>query len=212
MTVKENWTLRFLAVVFLGFVIGNLLFLDYVILKDRIPETSKTASINSSDADETEYCDKEDCVTQIYSAITDATQAAEQVDQAFYAQEVASQEGGEYVVSFGSGINTTNSWTNVPGAAAYIDQSLYPNITNVTFEAGVFIPTGNQTAYVRLFNQTVQHPVWFSDVSLSGGAAQLLVSQPITLDPGNNLYQVQMMSSLGYQTNLANASVRIQTN
>lgn len=211
MTVKESFTIKFAAVVFLGFVIGNLLFLNYQLF-GRSEDSAKVADFSSNSQD-TDYCDKENCVTEIYQSIKNATRAASSQDEAYTQNVVQSnQQAQEYFVSFGGGTNSTNQWADVPGAASYIDSSLYENITNVTFEAGVYIPTGNQTAYVRLYNETAQHPVWFSDVSLSGGQPQLLVSQPITLDSGNNLYQVQMMSSLSFQTNLTDAKVRIQTN
>lgn len=209
MTVKESFTLKFAVVVFLGFVIGNLLFLDYLLLGRASEEPARVADFSSEQ--DTGICG-ENCVSEIYQTITQATQSALSQKETYTQTFTGSQNAQEYIVSFGGGTNATNQWTDVPGAAAYIDSSLYQNITSATFEAGVYIPTGNQTAYVRLFNETAQHPVWFSDVSLSGGTPQLLVSQPITLDPGNNLYQVQMMSTLSYQTNLTDAKVRIQTN
>ncbi len=115
----------------------------------------------------------------------------------------------EYFVPFGGGQAASTSWANVPGLQAYVDSSNYPNIKQVVFEASVQIPTGNQTASVQLFNQTAGHPVWFSQVSLSGGTPQFLISQPITLDNGNNLYQVQMTTQLGFQTIITQARLHI---
>jgi len=66
---------------------------------------------------------------------------------------------------------------------------------------------------VMLFNMTAGHPVWNSTVFFSGGTnAQLLISQPITLDPGNNLYQVQMQTQLTFPANLNQARIHILTN
>ncbi|OGH19668.1 MAG: hypothetical protein A3D74_00540 [Candidatus Levybacteria bacterium RIFCSPHIGHO2_02_FULL_37_13] len=53
---------------------------------------------------------------------------------------------------------------------AYIDRSNYEDLESVVFEASVHVPTGNQTAGVRLFNATDKHPVWFSEVFLMEGA------------------------------------------
>jgi hypothetical protein len=39
-----------------------------------------------------------------------------------------------------------------------------------------------------------------------------MISQPITLDPGNNLYQVQMQTQLEYPANVSQAIIRIETN
>ena len=80
---------------------------------------------------------------------------------------------------------------------------------SVVFEASVYIPTGNQTASVQLFNVTQQHPVWFSEVDMSGGAPQFLVSRPIQLDSGNNLYQVQMQTQLQFPAQLTQSRLHI---
>lgn len=117
----------------------------------------------------------------------------------------------EFYVPLGSGSNATDDWADVPGAQAYIDTTQYGSIKNVVFEASVSIPTGNQKAYVRLFNATDKHPVWFSDVSMEGGTGQLLISNSIALDSGNKLYKVQMKTSLKYTANLTQARVRITT-
>lgn len=115
----------------------------------------------------------------------------------------------DYYVPIGSGQSVATSWTDVTGLQVSINPSSYPNSKQVVFEASVVIPTGNQWASVRLFNETAQHPVWFSDVTLSGGQPQLLVSQPITLDPGNNTYQVQMQTQLGFQAILNQSRIHI---
>lgn len=102
----------------------------------------------------------------------------------------------EYYIPLGTGQNQSTDWQNVLGAQAYIDSGSYSNIKTIVFEASVYIPTGNETAWVRLYDTTQNHPVWYSDMSWQGGNAQYLISQPITLDPGNNVYQVQMKTQL----------------
>lgn len=127
-------------------------------------------------------------------------------------QQVSSGPGvKEFFISFGSGSNGTDDWADLSGIQAYIDSSQYSQIKSVVFEASVRIPTGNEIAYVRLFNVTDKHPVWFSDVSLEGGTPKLLFSKPITLDTGNKLYQVQMKTSLKYTAILDQARLHITT-
>jgi hypothetical protein len=216
MTIKEHWTLRIAAGVFLGFFVGNLLFLDYLILSGDKTEGLRVSDLSTQSQNDSEYCDKEGCVSEIYSAIENATQSANNNVSAQETNTVSQTSGNQvkdYYVTFGGGTVTSQSqWVNVPGALAYINPSDYNSINTVTFEASVYIPNGNQTAYVQLYNQTIGHPVWFSEVSLSGGSPQLLISQPITLDPGNNLYQVQMMTQLGFPAVLTQSRVHILTN
>lgn len=104
----------------------------------------------------------------------------------------------EYFVPFGSGQGTSTEWTTIPGLQAYVDSNSYPNISQITFEATVRVPTANQTVSLRLFNSTDGHPVWFSDLNFAGNAdGAFLASQKISLDPGNKLYVVQMKTQLG---------------
>lgn len=117
----------------------------------------------------------------------------------------------ELYVPLGTGINITTDWSDVKGAAAYIDTRLYGKIKKVTFEASLGVPSGSQTAYVRLFNATDKHPVWYSEMTMSGAGPEFLASSGVTLDSGNKLYQVQMKSQLGSPTNLLQGRVHIIT-
>ncbi len=148
------------------------------------------------------------CLTEITQAISSIKKPKE---VSVANTDPISNSAKEYFIPLGGGASTANDWTDVPGSQVYINSTAYPNIKSVVFEASVYIPTGNQTAYVRLFNKTDQHPVWFSEVSLEGGAPQLLISKPITLDLGNKLYQVQMKTSLKYTANLVESRVHIFT-
>ena len=118
----------------------------------------------------------------------------------------------EFFVPFGTGSNSSDDWQDIPGLEATLNLANYENIKTVTFEATVRIPTGNEIAYVRLYNATDKHPVWFSDVSLEGGTPQLLISKPITLDSGNKTYQIQMKTSLKSPAFLDQSRLHIITN
>lgn len=117
----------------------------------------------------------------------------------------------ENYVPLGSGTSTAREWTDVPGAQAYIDTASYGKIKTATFEATVQVPNGSQITWVRLFNATDKHPVWFSDITLDSSGPTLLTSAPITLDPGKKLYIVQLKSQLGSQTQILQARVKINT-
>ncbi|MDO8269648.1 MAG: hypothetical protein Q7T54_03195 [Candidatus Levybacteria bacterium] len=117
----------------------------------------------------------------------------------------------ETFVTLGSGSSTSLEWSDIPGAQSYIDSAAYGKIKTVTFEVSLHTPTGNQTAYARLYNVTDSHPVWNSEVSIEGGTPLLKISSPITLDKGSKLYQVQMRTQLQSRTNLENARVHIVT-
>jgi hypothetical protein len=205
---KEHWFWRFFVFVFFGFMLVNLMFLNYIVLKEKqtVGSMQVVGALNKNVNGD--LCDTKTCVPELYDAIYQAT-ASQQLQKSVASQTVSGAE--EYYITLGTGTVTSNTWVDVGGASAYIDSSKYENIQTVTFEASVVIPTGNQTAYVQLYNATAQHPVWFSQVSLQGGQPQLLISQPITLDPGSNLYQVQMMTQLQYPAVLTQSRVHIIT-
>ncbi|MFH1832963.1 MAG: hypothetical protein ABH816_02240 [Candidatus Levyibacteriota bacterium] len=117
----------------------------------------------------------------------------------------------EFFIPFGSGTNSTDDWADVSGLAATIDTTQYNQIKSAYFEVSLRIPTGNEKAYARLYNATDKHPVWFSDVSIEGGTPQLVISNPIILDAGKKLYQVQMKTSLKYPALIDQARVHINT-
>lgn len=117
----------------------------------------------------------------------------------------------EFFISFGSGSSRAADWEDIGGLVAYIDSSKYGKIKSVVFEAAIQIPNGNQGASVRLYNATDKHPVWFSDVYLEGGTPKLVTSQPITLDQGEKLYQVQMKTTLKDTAILNQARIKITT-
>lgn len=115
----------------------------------------------------------------------------------------------ENYVPLGSGTNATDEWTDVAGASASVDTAAYGKIKQVTFEATVAIPAGSQRVWVRLFNATDKHPVWYSELTTDSAAPQLLTSSPISLDQGNKVYQVQMKTQLKALTTLVQSRLRI---
>lgn len=117
----------------------------------------------------------------------------------------------ESFVPLGSGTGSDNEWTDVSGAQSYVDSTAYGTIKSASFEVTVTVPTGNQTVWVRLFNATDKHPVWFSDVEMEGSGPTLLISKPITLDRGNKLYVVQMKTQLKAAANITQSRIRIIT-
>lgn len=206
--------------IFAFLVLINLLFLDVVILKGQKTEIiERTVSVPLV----ANTC-SESCLSEISKATKSAALSVKSTSPSTGGLTptsipvtpaqvpVSSSLIKEFFVPFGSGSNSSDDWQDVGGLRATVDPANYGSIKTVTFEASVRIPTGNETAYVRLYNATDKHPVWFSDVSLEGGTAQLLISKPITLDLGNKAYQVQMKTSLKYPAFLDQARLHIITN
>lgn len=202
------WGLLFLLLII---IIGNLFILDVALFWNQQPNEKSSSKVTTpTKSHEIQLsptqgaCDdqcKEEIIKEVSKSIKITT-----VNTTSTANTVK-----ENFVTLGSGSSTASDWTDVPGAQSYIDSTSYGRIKSVAFEASLHTPTGNQTAYARLFNVTDQHPVWNSDVMIEGGSPQLKISQNITLDKGSKLYQVQMKTQLSHRTNLENARVHINT-
>lgn len=117
----------------------------------------------------------------------------------------------EYFVPLGSGTSAASDWADVAGASAYVDTSSYGKTKKVTFEATIAQPVSSQKVWVRLFNTTDKHPVWYSEIVTDSAGPILLISSPITLDTGNKLYQVQMKTQLNGATSLSQSRIHITT-
>ena len=210
----------FISLIFI-FIFINLIILDFKIFNKKSVLTNTVADDNKSQLvtqpipTVSTLCPNS-CITKINEATTSIklsqpiNNQSQQKDTGSI-QVSASSGVKEFFIPFGSGSNSTDDWADISGLQVYVDSSQYSQIKSVVFEASIRIPTGNETAYVRLFNATDKHPVSFSEVSLEGGTPQLLVSKPINLDSGKKLYQIQMKTSLKYTAILDQARLHITT-
>lgn len=210
---------KFFLILFSVLILINLGYIDMVLFLDKESDiTKKLNSFNPSPSPtserplqkELDIC-PQSCVSQIYEA-TASNKLAVTPPVIAETKTKVSARVKEFFIPFGSGSGFENDWQDIEGLQAYIDSANFEGIKKVNFEATVRIPTGNQTAYVRLFNKTDKHPVWSSEVSITGGTPALLISEPITLDNGNKLYQVQMKTQLKFLTILDQARIHIITN
>ncbi len=201
--------------------VGNMLLLDYwlfthanVLLSTKSDESLNGLNVVSLEPakNSSSFTCPQSCINQIYQSTTSAkqVQASPTTPPASSSQPVSSSVR-EFYVSFGAGSNSSDDWQDVGGVAANVDTTSYGSIKQVIFEATIHIPTGNQTAFVRLYNVTDAHPVWGSELSLEGSGPKLLASNGITLDTGKKLYQVQMKTQLKYPAVLDQSRLHITT-
>lgn len=203
-------TKNILIIVIISFFLVNLLYLDFK-LAYTAPQSS---DMKKPQPVKSEIPCNQNCVSTIYQAIYQATSSAVNSPTATPQKTTTgnSLTVKEFFVPFGSSSSSSNDWLDVPGLQAYVDTGNFSAVKQVLFETSVHIQTGNETAKVRLYNATDQHPVWYSDVFFNTGTnPSLLVSQPITLDSGNKLYKVQMVTQLSYPATIDQARLHIIT-
>lgn len=221
---KNVFSQKNILITFIFLTIINLIYINIVILqkpkpitiekirnnKTETPSSNITASID-------QFC-PQSCIAQIQNAtssvrIQPVLPTATSIPTSILLPTPESQNSvKEFFVPFGTGSSSAGDWEDIQGIQTTIDTANYSSIKSAVFEASIRIPTGNGIAYVRLFNSTDKHPVWFSDVSLEGGTPKLVISKPITLDSGNKTYQVQMKNSLKTLSFIDQARLHIITN
>lgn len=202
--------MKLLLAIFAGFLLVDIVYLNWAYLFQQKQSAAVVAPLSTPTSEPTS---QQVCSSGCLSVIQQATKSAAPIIQK--TQPIPQTVSGtqEFYVPFGSATVTSQTMQTVSGLQAYVNTNNYPPIQQVFFEVSVSVPTGNETANVQLFNSTAQHPVWFSNVLFNGGTAgQLITSQPITLDPGNNLYVVQMQTQLTYPAILEQARLHIITN
>jgi hypothetical protein len=221
--MKEHWVLKGSAIVFFTVMFFNLLFLDLYLFQFSKQQPIRVASSTQQPqklfpflpVSQTQTVDLQPVYDAIYQATASLTLApttpATIIREVNIVEPTPTRSGvdQDYFIAFGSGTISATDWTDVPGLSVSVDSTKYTAVKHVLFEASIFIPTGNQKVYVRLYNSTDKHPVWYSEMSHEGGEAKLLVSPDITLDTGVKVYQVQMKTQLGFSASLAQSRLRI---
>lgn len=153
------------------------------------------------------------CQTAIKNAVASITPVVVTSAPTQSSQTVSSGGAQEFFVPFGSGSGASQgTYTTLSALQANVNMSQYSGVTNVTFEVSMTIPNGNQIAYAQLYNSTDGNAIPSSQVSMSGGTPQLLISPNLTLPTGNKLYQVQINTQLNSSITIGQARLHITTN
>lgn len=202
---------KFFVIFFMFLILLNLISIDFLTFKGpKLDVVPTPPPIQKTVSKENDIC-PQSCVSQIQEA-TASYKLSTQSSTVVSKEAPASKGVKEFFIPFGAGSSSSSDWQDVEALQAYVDSANYGDLKSVVFEASVHVPTGNQTASVRLFNATDKHPVWFSEVLFNGGGSpQFLISKPITLDEGNKLYKVQMKTELQFKAILDQSRIHIIT-
>jgi hypothetical protein len=180
--INNNFQLILLVI-----IICNLIILDILVVKKWFTDQSRNV-LGQSDSTS---C-PQSCLSYIDRRTGGATTSAK-----------------EYYIPLGAGAVAAKDWVDVVGAESTIDSRGYGQIKSVVFEVTVSVPTGNQLVWVRLYNATDKHPVWFSELSMSGSGPTILTSPALALDSNTKRYVVQMKSQLGANAQLLQSRLKI---
>ena len=110
------------------------------------------------------------------------------------------------VLYLGSGSTTQRDWTE-SGAQVWVDSRDYPSGVKATFEAGLSIIGGE--AWARLKNKTSGAILSITEISHNNSTATWKTSPVFQLNPGNNLYVVELKSSSDESAILSGSRVKL---
>ncbi len=218
--IKKLVSRQNLIFVFLFAILINLLYLDLIIAKGtNIKTIEKIISTPVSD----QSTDNTTCLNECKALINEEIGKLNKPTPALFSSptpakaptsaQTTSSTTKEYYVPFGSGSGNSLDWKDMAGLQASIDSNGYNSIKSVVFEVSLHVPTGNETASVRLYNATDSHPVWNSELTFNGNSSSVFMSSnPISLDSGNKLYKVQIKTQLQYPAIVDQSRVHITTN
>lgn len=231
-SIKTN-----LVFIILGILALNILALDYFtfftkprsyrqIINVTNPSTGKTTtttvnSIPDAAVNETPItaqtqpaANSDMCPNTCLSAIKTATSSL-QLTQQVTNNTTQQVSGGaqEFFVPFGAGSGASQgTYATLGSLQAYVNMSQYTGVQTVTFEVSATIPNGNQSISIQLYDATDGYAIPNSQVTMSGGTPQLLISPNLTLPAGNKLYQVQVNTQLNSSITIDQARLHITTN
>jgi hypothetical protein len=112
----------------------------------------------------------------------------------------------ENFVSLSGGSIFANDWTKVPGTDFTFDQSLYGNVTEVSWQG--WIDSGNGS--LRLYDNTNHRAVDGSEVTVSSGGKASFYSKPLSIWRGQNQYWIEA-KSIGAEVILSLPRLKVVT-
>lgn len=120
----------------------------------------------------------------------------------------SSQTPKKYFIPLGAAtVRSLNVWQDT-GAQVYLDPADYPGAT-LTWEAVFKIPTANGRVLARLVNANLNWPVGGSEIWSEGNTYKHVSSGPLSLWAGNNLYKVQVITTMDYEAIMEGARIKI---
>ncbi len=201
---------------FMSLLFVNVVILDFLLMKNFgsiLSTTLFSPYQQTSASDTTKLTCPQACIDQLNKleeSLSEKISSQSLLLQTTSTQQTTNQ-AKQFFITFGSGTGSSEDWQDVSGLQVTIDSSQYGKIKAAYFETSVYVPGANQDVYVRLYNVTDKHPVWYSDLTFNNaGTAQTQTSQPIILADGNKAYTVQMKAQLRALTNI-NSRIRIDT-
>lgn len=169
-------------------------FLSMIFL--GIWETGKIRAQTSCDVD---------CLNTKLEALTKRVVALE--SKTATSKVSATGKTKETFVNISGGSMVADDWTKLSGSEFWFDQSLYGNVTEVTWQGWI----DNGVGMARLYDATNNRAVDGSEVTVTGEGRSSFYSRALSIWRGQNMYYIQLKSQVAGVVVISSPRLRVVT-
>lgn len=228
--MSTAWWRMFVVLVLLV-MMGNLLFLDWYIIrehKDNVVWRARTEAAENlaevvflKQRDQVESggipviggmtkCDSA-CQEEIERQVKLAVQDTMPFDYGGSTTTIVNSRSGTFYVPLGlAGSTTSLDWVNLGNTETEVNWAEYGSGSRiVTWEAYAKVFQGNGEALIRLYDVTNGVPVWGSEMKTGDQNFVLLKSGALTYTEGNVTYVVQAKTLTGYEAFVEGGKIKV---
>lgn len=144
-----------------------------------------------------------DCLGEKVTALTRRVAMLEEKKQATKTTKTTTTKESFVRISDGNAIGI--DWTKVEGSDFWFDQSLYGEVTTVTWQGWI----ENGSGQVRLYDDTNKRAVDGSEIKISADTRASFYSVPLSIWRGQNKYFVQVRSEIGSKVIVSSPRLKV---
>lgn len=204
------------------FVVANLLFLDFVWVRQKAETpriTESTGLIPTPEPGEAKICQPA-CLEKIQEEMEELTNKlggsqtvvspTPGVTKALTPKATSTPSPSVTYLTIGSsGSTQSTSWVDIAGTEFYFNLADYSKVKTVRWEINVRSFLGGNPVYVRLYDVTNNRAIDNSEMLTTSSTSVILRSTDLTIWQGSNLYRVQAKSDSGNPAYLDSPRLKI---
>lgn len=148
-----------------------------------------------------------DCLADKVVALTKRVAALEKASGTGTNSKTTTTKAKESFLQLTGGSAAGTDWTKIEGSGVYFDQSLYGNVSAVTWQGWM----DNGYGRARLYDETNGRGVDGSEVDVKSSVRASFYSAPMAIWRGQNKYYIQVKSDTGGSVTISSPRIRIVT-
>ena len=209
--MKQNLPKIFL-ITLLILMVGNLVWVDWRLISEKrsvsitpTPSTSlRTSPTPLPNFEELVDQKVSQAIAKLPTAVPPKTVTVSQKSDSGQARMTVS-----YVPIISEATTNNTSWTDILSSRFFFNLADYQGAKEVRLIVNLQAEHGSAPVFVRLYDQSNNRGVDYSDLSTQSGEYAWLESSPLSIWNGNNLYNIQLKSANGTLVLVKEAKLKI---